>query len=83
MQRDQFLAELWPAADHPLLQGEGRGEDGFVPRLFNTHPHLNPPLEGEETYFRSWRKKTACCISYAENYSVVRHKSLYFGCHSD
>ena len=48
MQRGQFLADLWLAADHPLLQGEGRGEDGFVPWLFNTHPHLNPPLEGEE-----------------------------------
>jgi hypothetical protein len=69
MQRGQFLADLWLAADHPLLQGEGRGEDGFVPWLFNTHPHLNPPLEGEETCFRPWRKKTAYCISYAESYS--------------
>ena len=53
-------------------QGEGRGEDGFVPWLFNTHPHLNPPLEGqEETCFRSWRKKTAYCISYAESYIII------------
>ncbi len=62
MQRGQFLAELRPVADHPLLQGEGRGEDGFVPRLFNTHPHLNPPLEGEDAYFQSWRKKSAVAL---------------------
>jgi hypothetical protein len=36
-------ADQHPAADLPLLQGEGRGEDGLVPRPFNTHPHLNPP----------------------------------------
>ncbi len=77
MQRGQFLAELWPVADHPLLQGEGRGEDGLIPRLFNTHPHLNPPLEGEETYFRSWRKKTACCISYAESYNIMALIALH------
>ena len=58
-------------------QGEGRGEDGFVPWLFNTHPHLNPPLEGEETCFRSWRKKTAYCISYAESYKSYSTRTPY------
>src|SRR3990172_6003347 len=59
-------ADQQPAADLPLLQGEGRGEDGLVQRPLNTHPHLNPPLEGEETYFRSWGKKTSSCITFAE-----------------
>src|SRR3990170_4569826 len=58
-------ADQHPAADLPLLQGEGRGEDGLVQRPLNTHPHLNPPLEGEETYFRSWGKKTSYCITFA------------------
>jgi hypothetical protein len=35
-------------AIHPLLQGEGRGEDGSLAGS-EIHPLLIPPLEGEET----------------------------------
>jgi hypothetical protein len=34
----------------PLLQGEGRGEDGFDADSARPIPTLNPPLEGEETH---------------------------------
>src|SRR3990172_1376166 len=67
-------ADQQPAADLPLLQGEGRGEDGLVQRPLNTHPHLNPPLEGEKTYFRSWGKKTSYCITFAEVNNTCRQR---------
>src|SRR3546814_3259271 len=52
---DVFSSDL-PQAVPPPLQGEGRGGDGFPvgrgvvqPRFGRgeTHPHPNPPLEGE------------------------------------
>src|SRR5690606_38129809 len=42
----------------PPLQGEGWGGDGFLRRrcvVAETHPHLNPPLEGEDFRARGFR----------------------------
>jgi hypothetical protein len=41
-------AGLSGRSKHPLLQGEGRGEDGLLVDSTRPIPTFNPPLEGEE-----------------------------------
>ncbi|HVI60369.1 MAG TPA: Mur ligase family protein [Luteimonas sp.] len=57
----------WAAALPPPLQGEGRGGDGVrgAATVGETHPHPNPPLEGEGFRAQAEGFQAFCAPGYA------------------